>query len=735
METLPMCKKITPIVFGDFTLEELNAIVDPDTLLDRFTPGWTSGKRQKIQRHGIKPPQPLLNGSLSRGPISLGSIVTAVTVPCTSATANHQKPPLSPPNQNSISAVDTKSPRPLPSTCNGVAKQPASSLPTPCTTPPITLQSTAIAPSVPSLTPKPSARTPSLPNGPSSQPTSSSNCAPQTKSSTLPQKQLLSYSSIASAAIVNACPRPNGVAQSIPRTRTTAHTPTRPPLGADQALPRHQPKPISPQLTITTQSQSTQQQKPLSPLTPSPKSSQSKPPIPSIVSTSPVPTSATSETPSIPSPSSYISNSQRSIHEPPKQGPKSWADLVKTRGPSNSKSGITGYVAKPEQARTPSFHNRPSDLLKHFEPSMDASRVVPRGLVNNGNMCFMNAILQPLVYCPPFLNLMKMVAKKISHSFNKRMVLTEAVIMFMNEFKMEDDPKTSPDSAPAAPFAPEYVYDALRTLKKINSIKGRQEDAEEFLGFLLDGLHEELLGVIQEADSSSRKGSVIGTSNGSSESDGTWVEIGKGNKTLVTRRMEMAESPITKIFSGRMRSAIKAPGCRDSVTDEPFVFLHLDINPDAVRTIDDALRNVAVPEVLDEFTSSTKGIKVEATKQNLLATFPPILMVHLKRFVYSQTGGTQKIHKHVGYSTELDVCPELISPTTRRTVSAVKYKLFAVVYHHGKLAAGGHYTCDVLRAPNQWLSVDDAAIQKVHVSDVLREKRDRDVYMLMYFKV
>jgi ubiquitin C-terminal hydrolase len=42
-------------------------------------------------------------------------------------------------------------------------------------------------------------------------------------------------------------------------------------------------------------------------------------------------------------------------------------------------------------------------------------------------------------------------------------------------------------------FSPEYVYDALRGLKRFDSMKGRQEDAEEFLGFLLDGLHEEFL--------------------------------------------------------------------------------------------------------------------------------------------------------------------------------------------------------------------------------------------------
>jgi hypothetical protein len=85
-------------------------------------------------------------------------------------------------------------------------------------------------------------------------------------------------------------------------------------------------------------------------------------------------------------------------------------------------------------------------------------------------------------------------------------------IEFVTEFKVISE-ELKNEEAYGVPFAPEYVYDALRGRKRFDSMKvkleeqvihcrncilklykqGRQEDAEEFLCFLLDGLHEEMI--------------------------------------------------------------------------------------------------------------------------------------------------------------------------------------------------------------------------------------------------
>ena len=133
-------------------------------------------------------------------------------------------------------------------------------------------------------------------------------------------------------------------------------------------------------------------------------------------------------------------------------------------------------------------------------------------------------------------------------------------------------------------------------------------------------------------------------------------------------------------------------------------------------------------EALDGYIS-TSG-PVQATKQLFLQEVPPILILHLKRFVY-QTNTIQKLHKHIQFPSTLTLTPDLFS--SKRP--GYSYELLSVVYHHGTTAVNGHYTCDVKSPAGEWLRVDDTVIVPVSEESVLEAKGDRSEYLLMYQRI
>lgn len=277
------------------------------------------------------------------------------------------------------------------------------------------------------------------------------------------------------------------------------------------------------------------------------------------------------------------------------------------------------------------------------------------------------------------------------------------------------------------PFTPEFVYEAIRQLPRFASMRrGHQQDAEEFLGFLLQSLDDECTHVVGSLSPTASQfaGSDAGAGDDQADPSGDWLEVGRKQKAAVTRSSgNNASTPITKIFGGLLRSEFRVPGLKDSITTEPYQPLQLDIGSPEVHSVVDALRGLTRPERLHGDFNSPRGKDVPATKQVFIETLPPVLILHLKRFQFDAQGhGTIKIWKKVDYPLELEIPREALSRQKRQTISESsmpKYKLISVVYHHGKNASGGHYTVDVRRQDGQeWLRMDDTVLRRVGSDDV-----------------
>uniref|UniRef100_A0A8C5FKP3 Ubiquitin carboxyl-terminal hydrolase n=1 Tax=Gadus morhua TaxID=8049 RepID=A0A8C5FKP3_GADMO len=378
----------------------------------------------------------------------------------------------------------------------------------------------------------------------------------------------------------------------------------------------------------------------------------------------------------------------------------------------------------------------------------------PRGLINKGNWCYINATLQALIACPPMYHLMKSIPL---HNDSKRLCTSTPMIdnfvRLVNEFNNMPVPskpkhqaagdKLVKDIRPGVPFEPTYIYRLLTLIKSSLSEKGRQEDAEEYLGFTLNGLHEEMLALKRlisphEDESPTRNGPAAqpeedqAADKQEEESEEEWEQVGPRNKTSITRQADFVSTPITDIFGGTHEQNSK-----ESATLQPFFTLQLDIQSEKIRTVQEALETLVARESVQGYTSKTKQ-EIEISRRVTLEELPPVLVLHLKRFVFEKTGGCQKLTKHIDYPVDLEISKDLLSTGVRsKVVKGLRmYRLFAVVYHHGNSATGGHYTTDVFHIGlNGWLRIDDQAVKVINQYHVVKQSAERSAYLLYYRRV
>lgn len=118
-------------------------------------------------------------------------------------------------------------------------------------------------------------------------------------------------------------------------------------------------------------------------------------------------------------------------------------------------------------------------------------------------------------------------------------------------------------------------------LSKIRSetfkVEGRQEDAEEFLSCLLNGLHDEMIDVVKASSLAGGKPPVQAGVKPDALDGEDWQIIGPKNRGCVTHTTTYSKTPISNLFLGQMRSALYYAGAQSTATLQPFFSLQLDI--------------------------------------------------------------------------------------------------------------------------------------------------------------
>lgn len=175
---------------------------------------------------------------------------------------------------------------------------------------------------------------------------------------------------------------------------------------------------------------------------------------------------------------------------------RSWASLLRSDGLSSSKlptSSVQGFSIPAQSVAGPSSiqgsggpRGKEVELLRCLTTGptgpTNAPQIRPRGLVNTGNMCFANAVLQTLAYTPPFYHFFTELGKfkgactTSSKWAGKDAPLVDAVVELLKEFKpkvkesSKDAYEDDDDFAAIDSFIPSYVYDAMKGKSRFDNM-------------------------------------------------------------------------------------------------------------------------------------------------------------------------------------------------------------------------------------------------------------------------
>ncbi|WOL00726.1 ubiquitin carboxyl-terminal hydrolase 15-like [Canna indica] len=319
------------------------------------------------------------------------------------------------------------------------------------------------------------------------------------------------------------------------------------------------------------------------------------------------------------------------------------------------------------------------DLVKFFQ--CEEWHISPRGLLNCGNSCYANAVLQCLTGTKP---LMVYLLRRL-HS--RTCCVKEWCLM------CELEQHVSMLREEGGPLSPSKILSNMRNIG-CRMGGGNQEDAHEFLRLLVMSMQSVCL-------------------------------EGLGGENEVDPRLQET-TLIQQIFGGRLKSKVKCLRCcHESERCESIMDLTLEIHG-WVESLEDALTQFTAPEDLDGENMYRCGrclAYVKARKQLSLHEVPNILTIVLKRF---QTGKYGKINKCVTFPDMLDMIPFVTGTADNPPL----YLLYAVVVHLDNLNASfaGHYISYVKDLEGTWFRIDDSEVQAVPPSQVMSE----GAYMLFY---
>ncbi|VDD81499.1 unnamed protein product, partial [Mesocestoides corti] len=325
----------------------------------------------------------------------------------------------------------------------------------------------------------------------------------------------------------------------------------------------------------------------------------------------------------------------------------------------------------------------PSHLEKKIGKDQFPTNEHYYGLVNFGNTCYCNSVLQALFFCKPFRNRVLLYRQQSKGQKKETLLSCLADLFFAVSTK-----KKKVGQIPPKKF--------VQRLKRENVLFDNYlpQDAHEFLNYLLNQIAD-ILQAENASEEANKKPGAADTECAASVNARTWIH---------------------EIFQGTLTNETRCLNCETVRTkDEDFLDLSVDIKQyTSITNCLQCFSNTETIQSENKYYCEVCRCKQEAQKRMRVKRLPELLALHLKRFKYSENANRFiKLSYYVPFPQEL----RLFNTSDDATNPDQLYELMAVVVHSGSGLNRGHYI-SLVKSDGIWLLFDDEYVDKIDPANI-----------------
>ncbi|KAG6022035.1 hypothetical protein E4U41_002335 [Claviceps citrina] len=418
----------------------------------------------------------------------------------------------------------------------------------------------------------------------------------------------------------------------------------------------------------------------------------------------------------------------------------------------SSRSQLPPPPARPQAAVQRPIHNGLSQSDHVEDDFAGQSKKIPEqlyytGLNNPRNWCYANSTLQSLLASPGFgreladraweRRYKNMVPRKGNEKRDQPQLMIQ---MISNLFHWMSSGKFE---TMKAQMLMEYSRHLCKSGDPQTQFGGPdQQDAQEFMSFIMDQLHEET-NLLRDQKGIPEKPDTKRQSPARAAAE-YWRNHCKLNDSIVDR-----------YWRGLEVSTVQCKQCDNlTYTFSPFEWLSVAVQGKDDMTLADALHRTTADNELADFECDHCRSKGRAIQRMSLARMPELLCISFRRFHYQGRGFTKNNAAITWDFNDFDFSPYFIDPTcsAHRSCTSDKafsgpfrYECYAVIVHAGRSINTGHYYAYVrdstTHGQDAWLLCNDSFVKRVRIgsrksddvqNEVFRSGEDKVPYLAFF---